>query len=74
LELAAQSMPDKRGSASGPAPKERAGPASSTEVDERYVQKQLGHAGAEMTRRGRGRDRFRLNLTEAAGLWSADSD
>ncbi len=29
----------------------RAGLASSVEVDERYVQKQLGHAPAEMTRR-----------------------
>src|SRR5271165_3784095 len=29
----------------------RAGFASSAEVDERYVQKQLGHASAEMTRR-----------------------
>ena len=29
----------------------RAGLASSAEVDERYVQKQLGHASAEMTRR-----------------------
>lgn len=47
----------------------RAGLASSTEVDERYVQKQLGHASAEMTRRyQRRRDRFRVNLTKAAGL------
>jgi integrase len=30
----------------------RAGLASSAEVDERYVQKQLGHASAEMTRKG----------------------
>jgi integrase len=30
----------------------RAGLASSAEVDERYVQKQLGHVSAEMTRRG----------------------
>ena len=29
----------------------RAGLASSAEVDERHVQKQLGHASAEMTRR-----------------------
>ncbi|WP_420793554.1 hypothetical protein [Roseinatronobacter alkalisoli] len=37
--------------------------------DERYVQKQLGHASAEMTRRyQRRRDRFRINLTKAAGL------
>ncbi|MER9856317.1 MULTISPECIES: site-specific integrase [unclassified Mesorhizobium] len=47
----------------------RAGLASSAEVDERYVQKQLGHASAEMTRRyQRGRDRFRINLTKASGL------
>ena len=47
----------------------RAGLASSAEVDERYVQKQLGHASAEMTRRyHRRRDRFRVNLTKAAGL------
>ncbi|TCL90143.1 site-specific recombinase XerD [Rhizobium sp. PP-WC-2G-219] len=47
----------------------RAGLASSADVDERYVQKQLGHASAEMTRRyQRRRDRFRINLTKAAGL------
>ena len=47
----------------------RAGLASSAEVDERYVQKQLGHASSEMTRRyQRRRDRFRVNLTKAAGL------
>lgn len=47
----------------------RAGLASSAEVDERYVQKQLGHVSAEMTRRyQRRRDRFRINLTKAAGL------
>jgi integrase len=47
----------------------RAGLASSAEVDERYIQKQLGHASAEMTRRyQRRRDRFRINLTKAAGL------
>jgi len=47
----------------------RAGLASSAEVDERYVQKQLGHASAEMTRTyQRRRDRFRVNLTKAAGL------
>ena len=47
----------------------RAGLASSAEVDERYVQKQLGHSSAEMTRRyQRRRDRFRVNLTKAAGL------
>ena len=47
----------------------RAGLASSAEVDERHVQKQLGHASVEMTRRyQRRRDRFRINLTKAAGL------
>ncbi len=47
----------------------RAGLATSAEVDERYVQKQLGHASAEMTRGyQRRRDRFRVNLTKAAGL------
>lgn len=47
----------------------RAGLASSAEVDERYVQKQLGHASAEMTRKyQRRRDRFRINLTKATGL------
>jgi integrase len=47
----------------------RAGLASSAEIEERYVQKQLGHASAEMTRRyQRRRDRFRINLTKAAGL------
>lgn len=47
----------------------RIGLASSAEVDERYVQKQLGHASAEMTRKyQRRRDRSRLNLTKASGL------
>jgi len=47
----------------------RAGLASAAEVDERYVQKQLGHASAEMTRKyQRRRDRFRVNLTKASGL------
>lgn len=47
----------------------RAGLASSAAVDERYIQKQLGHASAEMTRRYQRRgDRFRVNLTKAAGL------
>ena len=47
----------------------RAGLASSAEIEERYVQKHLGHASAEMTRRyQRRRDRFRVNLTKAAGL------
>ncbi len=47
----------------------RAGLASSTEVDERYVQKQLANTSAEMSRKyQRRRDRFRVNLTEASGL------
>lgn len=47
----------------------RAGLASSAAVEERYVQRQLGHSSAEMTRRyQRQRDRFRVNLTRAAGL------
>lgn len=47
----------------------RAGLASSTEVDERFLQKQLGHASAEMARRYQRRcDRFCVNLTRAAGL------
>lgn len=47
----------------------RAALGSSAEVDERHVQKQLGHASAEMTRKyQRRRDRFRINLTEASGL------
>ncbi len=46
-----------------------AGLALGAEVDERLVQKQFGHASAEMTRRyQRRRDRFRVNLTKAAGL------
>lgn len=47
----------------------RAGLASSAEIDEAHIQRQLGHASAEMTRRyQRRRDRFRINLTKAAGL------
>ncbi|SEM24788.1 site-specific integrase [Xaviernesmea oryzae] len=43
--------------------------AFSAEIDERYVRKQLGHASAEMKRRYQRRgDRFRVNLTKAAGL------
>ncbi len=39
------------------------------EVDQRYVQKQLGHTSAKMTRKyQRRRDRFRVKLTKAAGL------
>jgi integrase len=46
----------------------RAGLATAAQADERHVQKQLGHASAEMTRRyQRQRDRFRANLTKAAG-------
>jgi integrase len=47
----------------------RAGLASSAEVEEFFVQKQLGHASAEMSHRNqRRRDRFRVNLPKAAGL------
>jgi hypothetical protein len=47
----------------------RGGLASSAEVDERHVQKQLGLASAEMTLRYQSRrDRFRINLANAAGL------
>jgi integrase len=47
----------------------RAGLATAAQADERYVQRQLGHASAERTRRyQRQRDRFRVNLTKAAGL------
>jgi len=47
----------------------RAGLATAALADERDVQRQLGHASAEMTRRyQRNRDRFRVNLTKAAGL------
>ena len=47
----------------------RAGLASAAEVEEALVQRQLGHASAEMTRRyKRRRERFRVNLTKAAGL------
>nr|ACF28473.1 phage integrase [Azospirillum baldaniorum] len=47
----------------------RAGLATSAEVEERFVQRHLGHATVEMTRRyQRRRDRFRVNLTQAAGL------
>ncbi len=47
----------------------RAGLASSAEVEEAIIQKQLGHASAEMTRRyQRRRERFRFNLTKASGL------
>lgn len=47
----------------------RAGLASSARIEEAHVQRHLGHASAEMTRRyQRKRDRFRVNLTKAAGL------
>ena len=47
----------------------RAGLASSAQIEEAHVQKHLGHASAEMTRRyQRKRDRFKINLTRAAGL------
>jgi integrase len=47
----------------------RAGLASSAQIEEAHVQKHLGHASAEMTRRyQRKRDRFSINLTKAAGL------
>lgn len=47
----------------------RAGLATSAEVEEALVQRQLGHASPEMTRGyKRRRDRFRVNLTKAAGL------
>jgi integrase len=47
----------------------RAGLASSAKIEEAHVQRHLGHASAEMTRRyRRKRDRFKVNLTRAAGL------
>jgi integrase len=47
----------------------RAGLASSAQIEEAHVQRHLGHASAEMTRRyQRKRDRFTINLTKAAGL------
>jgi integrase len=47
----------------------RAGLATSAEAEERHIQSHLGHASAEMTRRyQRRRERFRVNLTQAAGL------
>jgi integrase len=47
----------------------RAGLASSAQLEEGHVQRHLGHASPEMTRRyQRKRDRFRVNLTQAAGL------
>jgi integrase len=47
----------------------RAGLASSAQIEEAHVQRHLGHASAEMTRRyQRKRDRFKVNLNKAAGL------
>ena len=47
----------------------RAGLASFAEIDEHHVQRHLGHASVEMTRRyQRRRDRFRVNMTKATGL------
>lgn len=47
----------------------RAGLATSARTDEAHIQRHLGHASAEMTRRyQRHRDRFRVNITKAAGL------
>ena len=47
----------------------RAGLASSAQIEEAHLQRHLGHASAEMTRRyQRKRDRFLVNLTKAAGL------
>ena len=46
----------------------RAGLASSAQIEEAHVQKHLGHASAEMTRRyQRKRDRFTINLTKGGG-------
>lgn len=47
----------------------RSGLASYADADERHVQKQLAHASPQMNRRYQHRrDRFRVNLTKAAGL------
>lgn len=47
----------------------RAGLATSADVEEALVQRQLGHASPEMTRGyKRRRERFRVNLTKASGL------
>jgi integrase len=47
----------------------RAGLASSAGISEADAQRQLGHASVEMTRRyQRRKERFRVNLTKAAGL------
>jgi integrase len=47
----------------------RSGFASAAAVDEAHIQRQLGHASAEMTRGYRqARERFKVNLTKAAGL------
>lgn len=47
----------------------RAGLATAAHVEEALVQRQFGHASAEMTRGyKRRRDRFSVNLTRAAGF------
>lgn len=47
----------------------RAGLLSSLDVEQHYVQEQLDHTSAEITRKHqRRRDRFRTNLTKASGL------
>lgn len=47
----------------------RAGLATGADVEETLVQRQLGHASAEMTHGyKRRRDRFSVNLTKAAEL------
>ncbi len=47
----------------------RAGLATAAQVEERFVQRHLGHTTAEMTRRYQRRgERFKINLTKAAGL------
>ncbi len=47
----------------------RAGLATAAQADEALIQKHLGHASPDMTRKyQRNRDRFRVNLTKAAGL------
>ena len=72
-DLRARRRPARRPDGGRPAitfaPIVRAGLASSAEIKEAHVQKRLGHASAEMTRRcQRQRDRFKVNLTKAAGL------
>lgn len=53
----------------------RAGLATSAEVEERYIQKQLGHTSAEMTRKyQRRRDRFRVLALTSGTAWERISD